>query len=366
MKPIKINEGNIGMIFKSGDFNKLLKAGKHWISFNDSVEIHNMAKPFQSDIPLNVLLKHDDFKNAIEVIEVNDDQLVLRYEDGAFSEVLRAGKYAYWKGIANHSFQYCDLKEARVPAEISLNVLKTMALKLLTKEIEIQPFEKALLYIDGKLDSELKQGAHYFWSNSKNIQIQRIDTRTQTLEISGQEILTQDKVNLRINFSAQYQVYDIYLAREKTKEFETQLYQMFQLALREYVGTLPLDELLAKKESVSEFIINHLSAKTKEIGVRILDCGVRDLILPGEVKEIMNQVLIAQKKAQANIITRREETASTRSLLNTAKLMEDNPMLFKLKEMEYVEKISEKISEITLSNGGQIIDQLRGMFGTAK
>jgi hypothetical protein len=91
-------------------------------------------------------------------------------------------------------------------------------------------------------------------------------------------------------------------------------------------------------------------------------CGVRDIILPGEVKEIMNQVLVAQKKAEANVIMRREETASTRSLLNTAKLMEENTMLFKLKEMEYVEKIADKINSISLSGGNQIVDQLKDIF----
>lgn len=76
----------------------------------------------------------------------------------------------------------------------------------------------------------------------------------------------------------------------------------------------------------------------------------------------MNQVLVAEKRAQANIITRREETASTRSWLNTAKLMEDNEMLFKLKEMEYVEKIAEKINTISVAGSGQIVEQLKTIF----
>jgi regulator of protease activity HflC (stomatin/prohibitin superfamily) len=93
-----------------------------------------------------------------------------------------------------------------------------------------------------------------------------------------------------------------------------------------------------------------------------MDFGVKDIVLPGDVKEIMNQVLVAEKRAQANVIMRREETASTRSLLNTAKLMEENAMLFKLKEMEYVEKIAEKIQTIQLSGGGQLVDQLKQLF----
>jgi regulator of protease activity HflC (stomatin/prohibitin superfamily) len=105
-----------------------------------------------------------------------------------------------------------------------------------------------------------------------------------------------------------------------------------------------------------------LTDKADALGVQVIDCGIRDVILPGDVKEIMSQVLIASKQAQANTIMRREETASTRSLLNTAKLMEDNAMLYKLKEMEYVEKIADKIGEITVSGGGQVVDQLKQIF----
>jgi hypothetical protein len=96
--------------------------------------------------------------------------------------------------------------------------------------------------------------------------------------------------------------------------------------------------------------------------VEVMGFGIRDIILPGDVKEIMNQVLIAEKKAQANIIMRREETASTRSLLNTAKLMEDNVMLWKLKEMEYVEKIADKVNNISVHGNGVLVEQLKQLF----
>jgi regulator of protease activity HflC (stomatin/prohibitin superfamily) len=102
--------------------------------------------------------------------------------------------------------------------------------------------------------------------------------------------------------------------------------------------------------------------KSVKFGLEIGHSGIKDVILPGEIRDIMNQVLIAEKKSQANVIMRREETASTRSLLNTAKLMEENEVLYRLKELEYIERISEKISQITLSGGTQIADQLREIF----
>ena len=146
----------------------------------------------------------------------------------------------------------------------------------------------------------------------------------------------------------------------QNKEYERQLYITVQLALREYVAAFSFDELLEKKDNI------RLNVDVAELGVEVLAIGIRDIILPGDMKDIMNQVLVEEKKAQANIIMRREETASTRSLLNTARLMEDNPMLFKLKEMEYVEKIAEKINNISVSGNGVLIDQLRQIFVTQK
>jgi regulator of protease activity HflC (stomatin/prohibitin superfamily) len=165
-----------------------------------------------------------------------------------------------------------------------------------------------------------------------------------------------------INFITQYHVVDTETALLKNKDFDKQLYFLVQLALREYIGSFTMDELLENKDAVAAFVKKTLDGKAESLGAEILDAGIRDIIFPGDIKEIMNQVLVAQKQAQANAITRREETASTRSLLNTAKLMEDNDMLFKLKEMEYVEKIADKIGEITVSGGGQVVDQLKDLF----
>jgi regulator of protease activity HflC (stomatin/prohibitin superfamily) len=203
---------------------------------------------------------------------------------------------------------------------------------------------------------------YYFWENATPLSLQKADLRQQQMEISGQEILSKDKASLRINFNLIYQIVDMQKALVENKGYERQLYIATQLQLREFVGTLTLDELLERKESVSDFVLKGLATKAEALGLQIRECGIKDLILPGDVKEIMNKVMVAQKNAQANIITRREEIASTRSLLNTSKLMEDNAMLFRLKEMEYMEKIADKINSISVSGGNQIVDQLREMF----
>jgi regulator of protease activity HflC (stomatin/prohibitin superfamily) len=159
-----------------------------------------------------------------------------------------------------------------------------------------------------------------------------------------------------------YQVVDVLKALVNNKNFEKQLYVLMQLALRAFVGNFTLDELLGKKDTIAATILDEATNKIAELGLTVSDAGIRDIILPGDMKEIMNQVLVAEKKAQANSIMRREETAAMRSMLNTAKLMEENEMLWKLKEMEYVEKIADRIGEITISGSGNVIGQLKEIF----
>ena len=79
--------------------------------------------------------------------------------------------------------------------------------------------------------------------------------------------------------------------------------------------------------------------------------GVKDIILPGDMKAILTEVVEAEKSGQANVIRRREETAATRSLLNTAKVMEGNPVALRLKELETLEKVTEKIDKISVFGG---------------
>src|SRR5690606_29577140 len=160
------------------------------------------------------------------------------------------------------------------------------------------------------------------------ITVAKGDVRQQNMDIIGQEILTKDKVQLRLNFAVQYQIADFKKAFAANKEFENQLYLIVQMALRTLVGTLTFDELMEQKSQIASTVSAEISEKSKRLGVEIIDAGLKDVILPGEIRDIMNQVLVAEKKAQANSITRREETAATRSLLNTAKLMDENQMLF--------------------------------------
>lgn len=362
MYMIRINQGKIGLVFRNGDYKRMLKPGLHFIGVMNTVRVYSLADRFVPHVELEILLKDEKLKTMLQVVEVADNEIAIRYRNGNFQEVLRPGQHVYFKGLIKHTFTKVDMNAIQFPAEVDNNLLAKPALLPYVRAFSVDPYEKGILMVDGMEKQILEPGAYFFVKNSTLIEILKADMRQLQLEVNGQEILTKDKAALRLNFSLQYSIRDIRKALLDNKDHAKQLYVFVQLALREFVGTQSLDELLGNKEAITEYVSAQVSSKAVELGLQIGTSGIKDVILPGEMKDIMNQVLVAQKQAEANTIMRREETASTRSLLNTAKLMEDNAMLFKLKEMEYVERIAEKVSDISLSGSNQVLDQLRDMF----
>lgn len=127
------------------------------------------------------------------------------------------------------------------------------------------------------------------------------------------------------------------------------MYKELQFALRGAVGERNLDTLLEDKGAIDRSISEYIRQKAADYGIEVDSVGVKDIILPGEIKAILSKVVEAEKTAQANVVRRREETAATRSMLNTAKVMEDNPVALRLKELEVLERIAEKIDRIQVN-----------------
>jgi hypothetical protein len=365
LQVIEVPEYQVALKFVNKSFKEVLIAGKYafWKNVDDiQFSFANMAIQFMPPTNLDIMLQNETLATMLDVIEVADNEIALQYVNGNFKEIYTAGRYAFWKGVLNYKFVTIDLNDLNISETIDKSILEYPKLKAFVRRYEVLNYEKGLLFINGEFIKIVEPGVYNFWNNANRVEIKAADLRQQQMEISGQELLTKDKANLRINFFAKYQVTDIQKALTENKDYEKQLYILMQLALRAYVGGFTLDELLTKKDDIAQAILAETKVKVAQLGVEVFDAGIRDIILPGDMKEIMNQVLVAEKKAQANTIMRREETASMRSMLNTAKLMEENEMLWKLKEMEYVEKIADKIGEITISGSGNIIGQLKEIF----
>lgn len=358
MKKVIINENQKGFLFRNGKYVKLLDAGKYYTFGDREIEVINLNNALASDVcPLDTLISDAKIAELVSVVEVADEEIALHYVNGKFYSVLYPGKYAFWEIADRHEYKIIDVSTPVVDDTVPEYIFSKMPSRYYIK-VEVAQYQKARLYFNQKLEKILDAGTYYFWRNSVKIDVGFVDTRLIQLNVTGQELLTQDKVSLRINFVCNYRVTDYVRILTEIDDFKEQIHIAVQLALREYVGKYKLDEILENKDQMSRFVFERLKAKEKDLFVEITDAGVKDIILPGEIRDIMNTVLLAEKRAQANVITRREEVASTRSLLNTAKLMDENKTLYKLKELEYVERICENVGNINLSGNGDVLSQL--------
>lgn len=362
MKKIIINENQKGFLFNNGKFVKLLNAGKYYLFGDRAIEITDICQPLQPlRCELDTLLANKDIAGLTSIVEVGDTELALHFVNSKFSSVLRHGKYAFWSLSDKHEYKIVDISSPEVAEDVPEYIFSKLPSSVYTK-VEVAEYQRARLYFNNRLVRILEPGTYYFWKNNIRVDVGFVDTRLTQMNITGQEIMTQDKVSLRINFVCSYRIADYVKILTEIDDYAEQMHVAAQLALRDYVGRYKLDDILANKEEMSKFVFDRLKARENELFVEITDAGVKDIILPGEIRDIMNTVLVAEKRAQANVITRREEVASTRSLLNTAKLMDENKTLYKLKELEYVERICENVGNINLNGNGDVLTQLMGLM----
>jgi len=363
-----IRKDERGLLFRDGNYIKTLKPGKYRFFWPNKykVEINNVNKPFESDKDIAVFLDDEELKKELDIIDVKDNELVLHYQDKKFKGIYRSGMYAFWNVLHKNSFRVIDKNTPEMDKDIERSLLTNEAFAGLYTALEVNTYEKGLLFYNNKFQKILEPGRYFFWNGNITVGLIKADLRRQQMDVAGQEIMTEDKVTLRLNFVCHYKINDPEKVFLQTKDYETQIYNLLQLILREYVGSMKLDELLRKKQEIGDFVLEHLKQKSDVFGIEFLFAGLKDIILPGEIKTILNTVLLAEKKALATIITRREETASTRSLLNTAKLMDENKTLYRLKELEVIEKICDKIGNISLMGGGSLIEHLSALFGPKK
>lgn len=369
-KTVTVAENQRVLMLKSQQLADVLLPGKHkmW-DFKNELEFitFDINQLFFSEKNADRLYRNSEtLRNHISHWKLSSSEVGLLYVDDLLQGIVAPGEHIYvWKDTGELRLETISIDDNlsvdeqllflinRAGANSASRLIRssrTVAIKPIA-DVAVAKEHVGLLYVNGKFVRRLQAGQHAFWQFNHTIEVKAFDCRTQMLEISGQEILSKDRVSLRINLSANIKVLDPELAARSVDKVEDYVYKTLQLALREAVGTKSLDDILLDKLYVNETVKQLVSGQLDDIGISLVNVGVKDIILPGEMKAILNQVVEAQKAAEANVIKRREETSATRSLHNTAKVMENNPTLMRLKELEALEKVSDKIGNLTVYGG---------------
>jgi regulator of protease activity HflC (stomatin/prohibitin superfamily) len=289
-------------------------------------------------------------------ITVGDDQRGILYRDGQPRVFLRPGVHRYWTVDSSVELRLLSVHEPMPKLSDELVAVIPRGEYVYTV---VREHERGLHYLQGRLASVLQPGRYALWTHPEApVDVNTVDMRRQQVAITGQELMTRDKVTLRLTLTVEYSVEDPAVMARAVADPRDAVYLLVQLAAREYVAGVTLDELLEGRDAMTRFLQEHTVEKAARFGVRIEHVGAKDVVLPGEMKTLLNRVIEAEKEAAANVILRREETAATRSLANTARVMADNPVLLRLKELDAMKEIAGNIDEVRLVVGSDGIDKL--------
>jgi regulator of protease activity HflC (stomatin/prohibitin superfamily) len=354
---VLVKENERALHLHKGELRGILTPGEHLLSDRKNrleVERHNLAHP-ELVSPYEKALFDKLPRVASEHLTVvqtaPSEVAVVERDNRVHTLVAPDTRIVLWTAAGPWTVTRVDTAEVSEIAPALLRRLGQARTAGGVTVIVVPDEQAALMFVDGVLTRTLKPGIHGFWTPGRMVQHKLVDLKRQTLEVAGQELLTRDRVTIRVNLSAGYRVTDPVKAVTSVKDFAEALYRALQVAFRKTLGAMTLDQILENKGAVDDEAAGKVRAEMAAIGLEVSDITLKDVILPGEMRDILNKVVAASKEAEANVIRRREETNATRSLLNTAKVMAENPVMLRLKELEALEAIAGKVERLTVLNG---------------
>ena len=366
-RKIRIRKHEVGLWFRRGDFQRVLEPGAHRLAdglfWGGRLERFNTLESEFKHRLLDVLVADEQVRAELVLVELADDQRALVWKDGRLGWVLKPGRHAFWKGPAKIEVEVFDVNDVKFTHPKLEAIANFPTGAQVFTGVRVESHERVLLFADGELIDELGAGLHLFWNGGRKITWKEVDLREQVADVAGQEIMTADKVTLRVNLVVTYQVTDPVKAVTVVADHAQALYREAQLLLREAVGGRALEKLLADKDEVGSEVRNALARRAETFGVAVRGVGLRDIILPGEMKSILNEVILAAKQAEANLIRRREDTAAARSEANTAKLLAGNPTLARMRELEAIGQVLKGVKATFVLGHGNLVEQVRSLTG---
>jgi regulator of protease activity HflC (stomatin/prohibitin superfamily) len=345
LRRCKVREHERGLLFKDREFKGVLRPGRRFIwdpLRRVDIDVVSVREVWLDHPELDVIVKSGALEGEARVVDLKDYERAIVWVDGRVEAVLKLGQYALWTVFHEVRVEVFDARAVRFEHPDLALIIQARGAASMLETVTIEAGHAGLFFKDGRHEATLPPAAHAFWKGVAKARVLDVDLREQVVDITGQEIMTADKVTLRLNAVVTFKVADPLRAVSTVEDYRQALYREAQLALRGVIGTRELDALLSDKDAVARELDGIVRPRVAGFGLEVVALGIRDVILPGEMKDLMNKVTEAKKAAEATLITRREETAAMRSQANTAKILESSPTLMRLRELEVLEKVSEK------------------------
>jgi regulator of protease activity HflC (stomatin/prohibitin superfamily) len=284
---------------------------------------------------------------------------------------LGAGEHCVWT-VARSAVAGADGRRRLEPA-VTIEVLDTSGVQAAPlpsdlravvseadyAEITVPQGAAGLRFVDGVLDAVLEPGRHAAWTTLRGVKLTSKDQRERVVSVAGQEVMTKDRLGLRLSLAATYRVADVRRLATVARDADEILYLAVQLAAREAVTSRTLDELLASRDALAGDIAEPVATRARSVGLELVGLALKDVVLPGDLKALLVQVTEAKAKAEASVILRREEAAAARLMAQTAKVLAESPELMRLKELEAYAELAGRVGRLDVSLGESALARLK-------
>ena len=395
---VEIEDYNIALYYKSGVYEKVLTSGTYAASkkyYRNTFKKVDLREAIVYDEVMEKIFDSDpEFIHDFDIKKVREKELLLWYQDGLFKGHCLVGSYLFWNKMKDNYFEIVDLNTGIEIDEKYFGILDRM--DGVYSKFEIKDYEAGLLIIDNQYRKTLKSGIYCFWNGSQKIEVYPVDLRIKQLDMQGEEILTKDRAMLRFNFIAQYRVVDPITNYKEINNLENQIYILIQMALREYVATQNLEQLLGNRHEIGEYVLEKVKKEERKYGIELLDSGIKDIIssdstsgiinvntiraeqskeaeeekgkalitIPDEPVVFAEEITIGETEESIEPMEAVEEQTESNDVLPYHEELKDpepeeEKIVQKTEEDEYIEKIAEKVAEkMERNENSNILEEL--------
>lgn len=205
------------------------------------------------------------------------------------------------------------------------------------RKITVREFERGLDYRRGRFVGVLGPGLYRLWPWSGR-EVTKLDMRETALQVAGQEVLTADNAALRLNVLVRFRIADPALAMHSVASYLDALHQAAQLAARELIATRTMEEALSQRASLAEPLAATVAQRAAEFGVQIVSAVIKDANPDAALKQAFEAKLVADQKAQAELIAARNQVAVARAQANAARVLSENPAMLAQRQLDVLEQ----------------------------
>ena len=208
-------------------------------------------------------------------------------------------------------------------------------------KVTVLDYERVVRLVDGRVREVLGPGRHRYrrWRT----QLHRVDMRAYLLTVPGQEVLTADGISVRLSATLRLAAADPVALLVAAQNPQAEVYAAVQLALRDAVAALTLEVLASSRLELSAELVERVRAVAARVGLGVDEIAVRDLMLPGNLRQAFADLVLARQRGKVELERARGEAAALRSLANTAELLERHPALLRLRTLQAAESGQAKL-----------------------